>query len=235
MPYHYPVASAISMIWWGFYFGCLGASLGALAGLFAQCAPSSGQTEAFGHPGRRRNTARELHSTSADRNIFAEQSESYARARPRYPTDLFRWIYGQCEDHGSAWDCATGNGQAAVSLATYFVRVDATDISARQIAQALPHPRVCYAVASAEASGLPGGQCDLVAVRRVTKPNAFFCAWGYDWPETTPAVDQGLIAPFRARLSPYWASNNRILWDGFGWRKSDFRLRASVHRASLSK
>jgi hypothetical protein len=52
-------------------------------------------------------------------------------------------------------------------------------------------------------------------VRRVAKPNAFFCAWGYDWPECTPAVDQGLVAPFRAIINPYWASNNRILWDGY--------------------
>src|SRR5262245_2795312 len=166
-----------------------------------------------------------------DQNTFGEKSESYARARPKYPADLFRWISGQCEDHRSAWDCATGNGQAAVGLADYFAQVDATDISAEQIAHALPHPRVRYAVASAEASGLPGGECDLVAVaqalhwfrfeqfwmevRRVAKPNAFFCAWGYDWPECTRAADHGLVAPFRAIVNPYWASNNRILWDGY--------------------
>jgi hypothetical protein len=30
MPYHHPVARAISVIWWGIYIGCLGAGLGAL-------------------------------------------------------------------------------------------------------------------------------------------------------------------------------------------------------------
>src|SRR5262249_37547123 len=156
---------------------------------------------------------------------------SYARARPRYPLDLFRWIARQCDHHRRAWDCATGNGQAAVSLASYFVDVEATDLSAEQIAYALPYPHVRYTVARAEASGLPTGECDLVAVaqalhwfhfehfwlevRRVAKPNAFFCAWGYDWPETTPVVEQGLIAPFRAIINPFWASNNRILWDGY--------------------
>jgi hypothetical protein len=134
-------------------------------------------------------------------------------------------------DRHSAWDCATGNGQTAVSLADYFIHVDATDISAEQIAHALPHPRVRYTVASAEASGLPGGECDLVAVaqalhwfrftqfwtevRRVTKPHAFFCAWGYNWPETTRIAQLELVAPFRAIISPYWASNNRIAWDGY--------------------
>jgi SAM-dependent methyltransferase len=168
---------------------------------------------------------------NTNRNPFAEQSGSYARARPRYPAELFRWISAQCEGRRSAWDCATGNGQAAVNLADYFVHVDATDISAEQIAHALPHPRVRYAVASAEASGARGREYDLVAVaqalhwfrfepfwkevRRVAKPSAFFCAWGYDWPESPRAVDQGLVAPLRAILEPYWASNNRILWDGY--------------------
>jgi hypothetical protein len=52
-------------------------------------------------------------------------------------------------------------------------------------------------------------------VRRVAKANAFFCAWGYDWPESTPVVDQGVVAPFCAIMKPHWASNNRILWNGY--------------------
>jgi hypothetical protein len=33
MPYHHPIAVTISVIWWGIYIGCLGASLSALVGL----------------------------------------------------------------------------------------------------------------------------------------------------------------------------------------------------------
>jgi hypothetical protein len=33
MPYHHPVARVISVLWWGIYCGCLGASVGALPGL----------------------------------------------------------------------------------------------------------------------------------------------------------------------------------------------------------
>ena len=84
---------------------------------------------------------------NTDQNTFAEQSWSYASARPRYPMDLFRWISGQCESHRNAWDCATGNGQAAVALADYFAHVDATDISAAQIACALPHSGIGLATA----------------------------------------------------------------------------------------
>jgi hypothetical protein len=39
MPYHHPVAVAISVLWWGLYFGCFGASVGALVGVFTDHAP----------------------------------------------------------------------------------------------------------------------------------------------------------------------------------------------------
>jgi hypothetical protein len=39
MPYQDPVGVAISMLWWGIYLGCFGASIGALAALLAQRAP----------------------------------------------------------------------------------------------------------------------------------------------------------------------------------------------------
>src|SRR5262249_50979695 len=35
MPYRHPVAVALSVLWWGLYFGCFGASVGALVGVFA--------------------------------------------------------------------------------------------------------------------------------------------------------------------------------------------------------
>jgi hypothetical protein len=39
MPYHHPVAVALSVLWWGFYFGCFGASVGALVGVLTGRAP----------------------------------------------------------------------------------------------------------------------------------------------------------------------------------------------------
>jgi hypothetical protein len=42
MPYHHPVALAISAIWWGIYAGCFGASLGALFGFLTTRDPRSG-------------------------------------------------------------------------------------------------------------------------------------------------------------------------------------------------
>src|SRR5262249_26618332 len=40
MPYRHPVAVALSVLWWGTYFGCFGASIGALVGAFADRAPT---------------------------------------------------------------------------------------------------------------------------------------------------------------------------------------------------
>ena len=41
MPYRHPVAVTISVLWWGIYFGCFGASIGALLGLWAEQIPGS--------------------------------------------------------------------------------------------------------------------------------------------------------------------------------------------------
>jgi hypothetical protein len=40
MPYHHPVGVAVSVLWWGLYFGCFGTSLGALLGLWAEQTPA---------------------------------------------------------------------------------------------------------------------------------------------------------------------------------------------------
>jgi hypothetical protein len=40
MGYRHPVAVVISALWWGIYFGCFGASIGALSGLWTGRAPA---------------------------------------------------------------------------------------------------------------------------------------------------------------------------------------------------
>jgi hypothetical protein len=41
MPCEHPVGVALSVLWWGIYFGCLGMNLGALVGLWAEQAPAA--------------------------------------------------------------------------------------------------------------------------------------------------------------------------------------------------
>jgi Methyltransferase domain len=163
-------------------------------------------------------------------NTFSEKSHDYAAARPQYPVELFSWIRQAAGVDSTVWDAATGNGQAAHGLAAHFAQVFATDISSEQIAAAKPAANIRYSVASAEQSGLADSSCDVVTVaqalhwfdyakfwpevRRVC-PGGFFCAFGYAWMTATPAVDQELVLPFQELVSPFWAPNNRILWDGY--------------------
>ena len=95
---------------------------------------------------------------------FSDKSPDYARYRPTYPGALFRFLVDACEAHDMAWDCATGNGQAAVSLAPHFKEVVATDASEQQIASATPAANVSYHVAPAENSGLADDAVSLVTV-----------------------------------------------------------------------
>jgi hypothetical protein len=48
MPYRHPVGVAISVLWWGIYLGCFGASLGALFGLWTARTPASPSQESDG-------------------------------------------------------------------------------------------------------------------------------------------------------------------------------------------
>lgn len=165
------------------------------------------------------------------RNTFAANPAGYAAARPRYPEALFSWVAARAPGIARAWDCACGNGQAAVGLAAHFEAVHATDVSVEQVTHALPHPRVRYAVAAAESTPFAPATFDAVTVaqalhwfsydrfwpevRRIARPGALFCAWGYDWLDCPPHVMDALVTPFREVIGPYWSERNRILWNGY--------------------
>src|SRR5690606_4114436 len=64
---------------------------------------------------------------------FSQIAASYAQYRPQYPPTLYAYLAQNAPGRALAWDCATGNGQAALGLAAYFDQVIATDASAEQI------------------------------------------------------------------------------------------------------
>ncbi len=151
---------------------------------------------------------------------FSDRAERYARYRPVYPPPFFRWLASLVVRRDTAWDCATGNGQAAVGLAAFFDRVMATDASEEQIRYAQLHDRVRYRVAPAESCGLPDRSVDLVSVaagihwfdfdafycevHRVTRPGAVLAAYAYDLFEAGPDIDR-IIAHFYTKVvGPYW-------------------------------
>src|SRR6266567_4292082 len=119
---------------------------------------------------RRRATAAEdsgHYKTEADmssKDHFSKQAADYAKFRPRYPHEMFEYLGSLAPSRKLAWDCGTGNGQAAVGLASVFDRVIATDASEKQIANAQSHKIVEYRVAPAENSGIGSGTIDLIMV-----------------------------------------------------------------------
>lgn len=98
------------------------------------------------------------------KDLFSVQAVDYAKYRPKYPEELYSYLKSQTARHDAAWDCGTGNGQAAVALATFMGQVFATDISEKQLENAQRDEKVRYSLGSAEASGLPKHSVDLVTV-----------------------------------------------------------------------
>ena len=48
---------------------------------------------------------------------FSGHAADYASFRPGYPPELFDFVAALPRRRGTAWDCGTGSGQAAVGLA----------------------------------------------------------------------------------------------------------------------
>lgn len=96
------------------------------------------------------------------KDYFSGHAADYAKFRPRYPDSIFRFISELAPAHTLAWDCGTGNGQAAVTLSKYFNKVIATDASQAQIDQALKCDAITYRVASAESSGIESSCLDAI-------------------------------------------------------------------------
>lgn len=126
---------------------------------------------------------------------FGAVASDYAAFRPSYPAALYAWLASVVEGHELAWDCATGNGQAARGLSGYFAQVIATDASADQIRAAATSPGIQFRVAGAEESGLAPASVDLITVAqalhwldrgrffgecaRVLKPQGVLAVWTY--------------------------------------------------------
>ncbi len=161
---------------------------------------------------------------------FSRQSADYAAFRPAYPAALHAWLASQSRRTALAWDAGCGNGQAAVGLAAHFTRVEASDPSEQQVAQAVPHPNVRYHVAAETLPALADHTVDCITVaqalhwfdqaafaaelRRVAAPGAVVAAWTYNLHRVTPAVD-AVIDAFYAGLDPWWPAERRHVEDGY--------------------
>jgi SAM-dependent methyltransferase len=158
---------------------------------------------------------------------FSKQAAGYAKFRPRYPQQLFDFLGSIAPSRQLAWDCATGNGQAAVGLASVFDRVIATDASEKQIANAQSHEIVEYRIGPAENSGLGSETIDLIMVaqalhwfdldrfypeaRRVLKFDGVLAASAYNLLHVEPAIDAVVNRYYYEVVGPFWPPERKLV------------------------
>ena len=163
---------------------------------------------------------------------FSKQSSIYATSRPGYPDELFSFLAFQVKEKKLAWDCGTGNGQAAVSLAKHFDCVIATDASQAQLKNAFKHEKVIYRMAASENSELPDQSVDLVTaaaavhwfdhprfyaeVKRVLKPGGIIAVWTYsDVNMNDDKIDMLFTEFALGKLKTFWPKENQLVWDKY--------------------
>jgi SAM-dependent methyltransferase len=151
---------------------------------------------------------------------FSGHASLYAKYRPDYPPELYSYLATLTPQREYALDCATGSGQAAVGLASYFERVIGTDGSVAQLQNAQAHERVLYVANMAEQPAFRDHSVDLVVAaqaahwfdhdrfyreaRRVLRPAGALAIWTYGLASISPQVD-AVVRDFYSRVvGDYW-------------------------------
>ena len=145
---------------------------------------------------------------------------------------LFAWLAKQAPARKLAWDCATGNGQAATALAEHFSRVFATDASHEQIRHAARKENVTYRVEPAERSSLADRSVDLLMVAqayhwldhetflaeagRVIKPAGLLVIGSYQLLCVNDGVDQTVRRLWGQILDGWWPTERALVDSGLG-------------------
>ena len=163
---------------------------------------------------------------------FSKFAARYADFRPHYPADLFDYLATLVPKRSNAWDCACGNGQATLDLASRFFKVFATDASPEQIASAPPCPNVEYRAALAQESGLPGGSVQLITIAqalhwfdlprfyseamRVLSPGGVIAAWAYGINKVEGEAVNQIVQDFYSNIvGPYWPPERKLVEEGY--------------------
>ncbi|MDX1637676.1 MAG: class I SAM-dependent methyltransferase [Balneolaceae bacterium] len=158
---------------------------------------------------------------------FSQQSDLYARYRPDYPPELYDFITDHVDKRSVAWDCATGTGIVAATLANYVDKVLATDISREQMQHAPDKANITYTCVPAEDTGFPDHIFDLITVgqaihwfdfkrfyeevRRVARDGAVIAVFGYGMIQVDNRLNQKLHAFYDEMFGRYFNENRRYL------------------------
>lgn len=162
------------------------------------------------------------------KDIFSQQAAGYAQYRPSTPQELYDHLLGLVKGFDMAWDCGTGNGQAAIVLAGHFKTVYATDISKKQLDNAVQAPNIIYKLERAEQTSLPADSVDLITVaqaihwfdfgpfysevQRVAKDGAIIAAWTYILLQVDNGpIDEIVNNIYVDILGPYWDKERKYV------------------------
>lgn len=160
------------------------------------------------------------------KDLFSKQASLYAKYRPGYPKELIDHVISHSKGRDSAWDCATGNGQAAVLLSPHFKKIYATDISKKQIDEATQGNNIIYSLGNEEKTDFADDQFDLVTVAqayhwfhfdgffreatRVGRNGALVAVWGYGLLQAQEQLLNEKIRDFYYnKIYSYWDPERR--------------------------
>lgn len=165
------------------------------------------------------------------KDLFSGHAKDYAAFRPVYPKALYDFIYQFVERFDNAWDCGTGNGQVATVLANTFVNVHASDLSARQLANATLAPNIHYHHSGVEHTTFGDNTFDLITigqaihwfdralfykeVNRVGKNKAIIAAFGYNPVRFSQPFDEALNRFYFDVIYPYWDAERKVVEDQY--------------------
>lgn len=165
------------------------------------------------------------------KDYFSTQSAAYKSFRPLYPDKLFEYLCSHLNPSSVVWDCATGNGQAALALKNRVSTVVASDQSAAQLGNAPRRAGVYYLKAFAEDMPLRDQSIDLITVAqalhwfdfdrfyaevlRVLKPNGLIAVWTYSFLSVSPqlgaAIDAVIKSFYHDVVGPFWPPERRMV------------------------
>jgi SAM-dependent methyltransferase len=137
---------------------------------------------------------------------FSSTSREYSFSRPIYPDVLYKFLNDITPNKDMAWDCATGNGQAAIGLCKYFKNVVASDASKGQLEYQFNRNNIKYEMFPAEKANIPDNSVDLIAVAqaahwfdlnkfykevtRISKSNGVLAIWSYGMHKIDNKIDK---------------------------------------------
>ncbi|MFW2372920.1 MAG: class I SAM-dependent methyltransferase [Gammaproteobacteria bacterium] len=178
------------------------------------------------------------------RDHFSDQAKAYLEFRPAYPGSLYEYLASMAPSHQLAWDCATGNGQCAHGLSSYFQHIIASDASAKQIEHAKPCSNIEYRVLAAEHTDIMPQSVDLITVaqalhwfdiptffkeaQRVLKNRGIISVCTYSLIKVDDEINQIIHYLYHDLLANYWPAERKIVENAY--RDIDFPFAQIEHR-----